>query len=180
MPHAGDGLQGEQAVWRGRIFPNAELRVYPSQDVSRTVNVTGRALADTHQVASRRAKLEEVVERRDPVDPAERKAECAGGILEPLLGEIAIMVLHLLQDGHQSIGLAAIALQDSSQLRWWRGKKGITLIDVPAQGCRLLRAHGLCLSFPYFASCGCRRSVTSVSVVSPDTMRSELISPSGV
>jgi hypothetical protein len=54
------------------------------------------------------------------IDLAERKAECVGSVLEPLLGEIAIVAvaLDLLQDGDQRIGLATIALQDGRQQGW--------------------------------------------------------------
>jgi hypothetical protein len=79
--------------------------------------MTGRPLADTPQVAPRRTELEQIVEGGDPVDPAERKAEFVGRVLESLLGQIAIMVLALLQNGDQGIRLAAIALQDGGQLR---------------------------------------------------------------
>src|SRR5262245_22973333 len=101
-------LQGKQAIWRGLIFPNTQLRLHPREHLGRAVDVTGRALADTHQVAPKRAKLEQVIERGDSINLAERKAEFVGCLLEPLLGKIAIVVLDFLQHGDQGIGLATI------------------------------------------------------------------------
>jgi hypothetical protein len=83
----------------------------PSQDLRCTVDMTGRPLADTHQVAPRRTELEQIVEGGNSVDPAERKAEFVGRVLESLLGQIVIMVLAFLQNSDQGIGLAAIVLQ---------------------------------------------------------------------
>ena len=42
-----------------------------------------------------------------------------------MLGEMAIMILALLQDGNQGIGLTALALQDDSQLQRCRERRGL-------------------------------------------------------